>query len=122
MAASAEYELEKRVERLELFPVELEKGERPGHSKEHTGDFCGASLCSASLVGAHILDFCLQHLLIVLGIPCQHPWPLVSPVYGQGVILGEHISYVPCMWSWTLLEAQGWVKAVSKARSGDTRL
>lgn len=27
MAASAEYELEKRVERLELFPVELEKGE-----------------------------------------------------------------------------------------------
>lgn len=26
MAASAEYELEKRVERLELFPVELEKG------------------------------------------------------------------------------------------------
>lgn len=28
MAASAEYELEKRVERLELFPVELEKGER----------------------------------------------------------------------------------------------
>lgn len=30
MAASAEYELEKRVERLELFPVELEKGEWPG--------------------------------------------------------------------------------------------
>lgn len=28
MAASAEYELEKRVERLELFPVELEKGKR----------------------------------------------------------------------------------------------
>lgn len=27
MAASAEYELEKRVERLDLFPVELEKGE-----------------------------------------------------------------------------------------------
>lgn len=26
MAASAEYELEKRVEKLELFPVELEKG------------------------------------------------------------------------------------------------
>lgn len=26
MAASAEYELEKRVERLDLFPVELEKG------------------------------------------------------------------------------------------------
>lgn len=28
MAASAEYELEKRVERLDLFPVELEKGRR----------------------------------------------------------------------------------------------
>ena len=28
MAASAEYELEKRVERLDLFPVELEKGKR----------------------------------------------------------------------------------------------
>lgn len=28
MAASAEYELEKRVERLDLFPVELEKGIR----------------------------------------------------------------------------------------------
>lgn len=27
MAASAEYELEKRVERLDLFPVELEKGQ-----------------------------------------------------------------------------------------------
>lgn len=37
MAASAEYELEKRVERLELFPVELEKGERPGRP-------CGAPL------------------------------------------------------------------------------
>lgn len=28
MAASAEYELEKRVERLDLFPAELEKGNK----------------------------------------------------------------------------------------------
>ena len=52
MAASAEYELEKRVERLELFPVELEKGEpgllgllprasfRPGPSGASTETFC----------------------------------------------------------------------------------
>ena len=37
MAASAEYELEKRVERLELFPVELEKGERPGPGRRGWG-------------------------------------------------------------------------------------
>lgn len=41
MAASAEYELEKRVERLELFPVELEKGERPGPGR--VGLLSGAS-------------------------------------------------------------------------------
>lgn len=32
MAASAEYELEKRVERLDLFPVELEKGQNAPQS------------------------------------------------------------------------------------------
>lgn len=47
MAASAEYELEKRVERLELFPVELEKGERPGPG--HVGLLSGASFCPGPL-------------------------------------------------------------------------
>ena len=56
MAASAEYELEKRVERLELFPVELEKGERlgPGH--------VGFSLVPASAPGL-----------------CQHPTASPAP-------------------------------------------
>lgn len=35
MAASAEYELEKRVERLDLFPVELEKGRLKNSPKEN---------------------------------------------------------------------------------------
>lgn len=35
MAASAEYELEKRVERLDLFPVELEKGVLACRNTDH---------------------------------------------------------------------------------------
>lgn len=46
MAASAEYELEKRVERLELFPVELEKGELEslGPLPGRGGSFCPGPL------------------------------------------------------------------------------
>jgi hypothetical protein len=70
MAASAEYELEKRVERLELFPVELEKGERPGQSKAHTGVSRDASLGPATPVGTRMLGFLT--LSAFLGIPCPH--------------------------------------------------
>lgn len=73
MAASAEYELEKRVERLDLFPVELEKGERPGQSKAHTGVFRGASFCPATSVGNHMLHFLTPApRLAFLGIPYPH--------------------------------------------------
>lgn len=40
MAASAEYELEKRVERLDLFPVELEKGAKHNNFKYTRTHFC----------------------------------------------------------------------------------
>jgi hypothetical protein len=35
MAASAEYELEKRVEKMELIEVDLDKGNRYRHSYIH---------------------------------------------------------------------------------------
>ncbi len=35
MAASAEYELEKRVERMDIFPVELDKGSSTHPHTQH---------------------------------------------------------------------------------------
>lgn len=43
MAASAEYELEKRVERLDLFPVELEKG-----TARYEGSICSTHIHTKS--------------------------------------------------------------------------
>lgn len=54
MAASAEYELEKRVERLDLFPVELEKGTEHEKSPKKPAVFSQCShaqyvcLCTAA--------------------------------------------------------------------------
>lgn len=55
MAASAEYELEKRVERLDLFPVELEKGDEGMKLKrKEVQSVCRPVSCEGSSI-------CLPH-------------------------------------------------------------
>lgn len=55
MAASAEYELEKRVERLDLFPVELEKGdEQMKLKRKEVQSACRPVSCKVSSI-------CLPH-------------------------------------------------------------
>lgn len=46
MAASAEYELEKRVERLDLFPVELEKGTEHYNVTENSCSLFPVLMCT----------------------------------------------------------------------------
>lgn len=60
MAASAEYELEKRVERLDLFPVELEKG---------TEHYKARSLFPSARVQVQVQD------ILKLVSSANHPFP-----------------------------------------------
>lgn len=63
MAASAEYELEKRVERLDLFPVELEKGPKTSHLPPQN-----SSSPPRSDACTNILPFHLSLLLFFLSL------------------------------------------------------
>lgn len=88
MAASAEYELEKRVERLELFPVELEKGKRPGPGR------VGVPLVPASAPGPcapSVARFPRAPWALLGWVSARHDGRAVGAADVGGTVTRDHI-------------------------------
>lgn len=120
MAASAEYELEKRVERLELFPVELEKGERPGPG---CGGWGGISSLAPAVPQAPVGT--PSHAFSSSQSPCPHRGPPVlcasSGARSPGPLRAG--SWAPCgprsegavTAHWVLPSCSGWWAGTGRA-------